>query len=438
MRFLFTIVLLLLFANIKAQHFTGTWAFTYQSYPGATPTKIQLQIGKLEDKMLYPANLQITKSDMRFNYELLLVKKNSTQLGIGRNKYPITEKPFKIGQWMPYLNGVLTLNNTKAGQAQLILKRMWIDNFGLFMKGLDDDDEIYESSKVNLRNLLYREPITLTKVNDLHWQNTHIKRIVNPTEKDEIYYGVYDVITTKDSVVKLAIQDEQLIDADTITLIQNGRMILNKHAIDEKKFNYALKLDTGLNTLALFADNYGRRPPNTGNLIVKTSENMYSFDFSHRSNAFATFLVAKFYRKHSKHEAFIPKPSNKINVEIADKNKVKEKPNERVGDIVANMQVANKQIELEIWDNQVEDGDYISVKLNDEWFQKNMAVKKTPKKFAINLQPGKNILLFRADNLGNIPPNTAVLRIYDGTKTRMVYLDTDMNKDNVINIELKN
>ncbi|RZL45207.1 MAG: hypothetical protein EOP00_17960 [Pedobacter sp.] len=437
MRFLFTMVWLILFAETKAQNFTGTWDFTYRAYPNAAPTKMQLKIGKSVEKMLYPANLQITKNDMIFNYELLLVKKGNTQLGIGRNKYPIKEKPFKIGQWMPYLNGLLTFGNTKDGQAQLTLKRMWIDNFGLFMKGLEDDDEIYESSKVNLRNLLYREPITLTKVNDLPWEHANIRRIVSADEQDEIYYGIYDLINTKDSVVNLAIQDEQLIDADTITLIQNGRVILNKHAIDEKKFSYALKLDKGLNTIALFADNYGRRPPNTANLIVKAIENMYSFDFTHRSNAFATFLVAKFYRTLTDPEKTVAKSLNKIEPGISKKVEVKEKVAERIGDVVANMQVANKQIELEIWDNQVEDGDNVSLKVNDEWVHQNIAVKKVPKKFNITLQPGKNTLLFRADNLGNIPPNTAVLRINYGAKSRLVYLDTDLKKDNVINIELK-
>lgn len=282
---------------------------------------------------------------------------------------------------MPYLNGVLTLGKSKTGQAQLSLERMWIDNFGLFMRGLDEGDEIYESSKVNMRDLLYREKITLTKTNSVPWTDPHIPRIVAPTGKNNIYYGIYDPITTKDSIVTLAIQDEELIDADTITLIQNGRIILNKHAIDEKKFSYELHLDTGMNTLALFADNYGRKPPNTGNLIVKTSENMYSFDFSNRSNAFATFLVAKFYSEYSKplladNQRLSSKP-----VDMQKKKIATEKPIDRSTDVIANMQVENKQIELEIWDGQVEDGDSVSLKLNDEWVHQKIAVKKHPNGF---------------------------------------------------------
>jgi len=437
MRFLLGILLLMILTGAKAQNFTGTWDFKYRPYPTALPINMQLNIGKATEKMLYPANLKITNGDFIFSYELLLVQKNSTQLGIGRNKYPIIETPFKIKQWMPYLNGVLTLSKSKTGQAQLSLQRMWIDNFGLFMRGLDEGDEIYESSKVNMRNLLYREKITLTKTNSTPWTDPHIPRIVAPTGKNNIYYGIYDPITTKDSIVTLAIQDEELIDADTITLIQNGRVILNKHAIDEKKFSHALHLDTGMNTLALFADNYGRKPPNTGNLIIKTSENMYSFDFSNRSNAFATFLVAKFYRAYSKPTLSANQSIGNKPVVIQKKKIAPEKPIDRNTDVIANMQVENQRIELEIWDGQVEDGDSISLKLNDEWIHQKIAVKKTSKRFYLTLQPGKNTLLFRGDNLGSVPPNTAVLCIYYGDKTRTVYLDTDMKRDNILNIEFR-
>ncbi|MDQ0968245.1 hypothetical protein QFZ20_003648 [Flavobacterium sp. W4I14] len=124
MRFLLGILLLLILTGVKAQNFTGTWDFKYRPYPTALPINMQLNIGKATEKMLYPANLKITNGDFIFSYELLLVKKNSTQLGIGRNKYPIIETPFKIKQWMPYLNGLLTLSKSKTGQAQLSLQRI--------------------------------------------------------------------------------------------------------------------------------------------------------------------------------------------------------------------------------------------------------------------------------------------------------------------------
>ncbi|WP_306352864.1 hypothetical protein [Flavobacterium sp. '19STA2R22 D10 B1'] len=430
-RWITIIICLVLFLSnsARSQEFEGTWKFIHKPNPSSSPIYVEMQIGKATEGMLYPANLKINYNSFSSSYEFLLVKKNDTQLGIGRNKYPILETPFKIGQWMPYLNGVFTFSKDAKGKAQLELKRMWIDNFGFFMRGLYDGDEIYLSMKDNLRNLLCQEKITFQKANSIPWSDPNIKRIVSPTEKDSIYYGVYDPITLKDSIIYLTIQDEELMDADTITLVQNGKIILNKHAIDEKEFSYALPLKKGMNTLALFAENYGRLPPNTGNLIVKTKDNMYSFDFTHRANAFATFLVGKFYRE---------TPDSK---EIPLKQTKKESPpkkNDRYSDYVAEMEVKNDKISLEIWDGQVEDGDIISLKLNDEWIEQNIKVQKKGKKIEVLLKPGKNILLFRAENLGTIPPNTAVLRIYYGDKTRYVYLSTDMKKDNLIEIDYKN
>src|SRR5690606_36793611 len=49
--------------------------------------------------------------------------------------------------------------------------------------------------------------------------------------------------------------------------------------------------------LAFFADNYGALPPNTANFIIGTigsEPRLYSFDFSNRSNAFATVMVSPF------------------------------------------------------------------------------------------------------------------------------------------------
>jgi hypothetical protein len=55
----------------------------------------------------------------------------------------------------------------------------------------------------------------------------------------------------------------------------------------------------------------------------------------------------------------------------------------------------------------------------------------------IRLQRGENELLFMADNLGSIPPNTAELRIRYGRKTQMLRLSTDMRKNNTVKLILE-
>jgi hypothetical protein len=101
---------------------------------------------------------------------------------------------------------------------------------------------------------------------------------------------------------------------------------------------------------------------------------------------------------------------------------------------VATIPVDTADITLELWDGQVEDGDSISLRLNGKWIATGFPVKNALQKIPIRLQRGENILLFMADNLGKIPPNTAELRIRYGSRTRTLGLNTDMKKNNEIRL----
>ena len=302
---------------------------------------------------------------------------------------------------MWYLNGTLDLHDKK-----ITLNRMWIDGFGIWMRGLYDDDEIFVNTKVMLRDFLYHDSITLKKLNNLPLADSSVRRILRK-ETSEIYYGIYDRIFSSDSVITMQVEDQEKYDKDTVTLLHNNRTIFSRQEINDQNRRQQIRLDTGRNLFVFFADNYGRLPPNTGNLYTKIGEKEYSFDFSHRANAFATFVVADIYYK--KREA-IP---------------------------IATIKVDTANIVLELWDSAKEDGDSISLRLNGQWIMTGFPVKNALQKVPIKLQPGENTLLFMADNLGSIPPNTAELRIRYGTKSKSLRLSTDMKKDNEIRLILE-
>jgi hypothetical protein len=50
------------------------------------------------------------------------------------------------------------------------------------------------------------------------------------------------------------------------------------------------------------------------------------------------------------------------------------------------------------------------------------------------LEPGPNSIIFVADNLGSVVPNTSVLEIIDGKKRKSFMIDTDLSKNNQVNI----
>lgn len=109
-------------------------------------------------------------------------------------------------------------------------------------------------------------------------------------------------------------------------------------------------------------------------------------------------------------------------------------PEKRQLKIIKNFNIAPKVVTIDVWDNDVEDGDRVSVMLNDRWILRNYAVTKNKKKVEITLSAGVNKLVFHADNLGKMPPNTATLSFYDGKELRTIALKSDMESSQGINL----
>ncbi len=416
----------------------GTWTVQYQPWPHIPPIEMQLQIANPVENMLYPARLSLVHGHFKGEYELLLVKKNDHQLGIGRNKVPVEEQPFGLGPWMMYLNGVLERAPANTGN-QLVLKRLWIDRFGIFMSGVYDN-EFYTNTKVYIRDFLYQQPITLNRVNDIPWEHPHTERIVHT---DSLYYGVYDPIRTDAPLLSFAVQDEERYDRDTVTVVHNGRMVADHLPVEQAMALDGLRLDSGENYIAFFADNYGDLPPNTANFIVGTEGSraqLYAFDFSDRSNAYATVMVARFQYlpagegkdRSGEGEACRPVADNP-----AEKPRYSGKTAGRRDLRIGQWTVQSEKVQLEIWDEQLEDGDIISVQVNGIPVADRITVTKGGNRFGIALKPGNNRILFRAENLGRIPPNTAALRIIAGGEERTFQLSTDFERNNVLDIVVK-
>lgn len=99
--------------------------------------------------------------------------------------------------------------------------------------------------------------------------------------------------------------------------------------------------------------------------------------------------------------------------------------------------VSEKRIQISVWDNEQIDGDKISLSLNGKWIIRNHELTKD--KYVINielLENQINQLVFVAENLGEIPPNTTALNInYKGySKTHI--MRSNMEKSGSINLYL--
>jgi hypothetical protein len=99
--------------------------------------------------------------------------------------------------------------------------------------------------------------------------------------------------------------------------------------------------------------------------------------------------------------------------------------------------IPNKKTKVSIWENNVEDGDIISLSLNGEWILRNLEVKKCRTTIYLNLDSGENFLVMKAENTGSIPPNTAAFLFESDGFSKEIILKSDMGKSEMIQIDVK-
>lgn len=106
--------------------------------------------------------------------------------------------------------------------------------------------------------------------------------------------------------------------------------------------------------------------------------------------------------------------------------------------VVRTLYVNTDSIVLNVYDNGVVDGDIVSVVYNDKIIVDKLSLKSRALviKIPVN-KPGINKLVFYAHNLGELPPNTAQLDIYYGSKKEQLTLSSDFTVSSAIDIVYK-
>lgn len=102
--------------------------------------------------------------------------------------------------------------------------------------------------------------------------------------------------------------------------------------------------------------------------------------------------------------------------------------------VVDTISMAQEDLRIEIWDNNQEDGDVVSLSLNGEYLCQNLEVSNKKVNFQAKNLRGKNLLILYAENLGKIPPNTAAIRVIAGDQVKEVVLNSDKGKSEAIQI----
>jgi len=119
---------------------------------------------------------------------------------------------------------------------------------------------------------------------------------------------------------------------------------------------------------------------------------------------------------------------------------VKEIPIEkRTNELVRQIPVDHDSITVTLYDNGEIDGDSVTLIYNDKIITTHQRLSDKPITFTLKVEAGKkrNELVMYAENLGSIPPNTALMVIYDGKKRYELNISSTTNSNGVVAFTLK-
>lgn len=112
--------------------------------------------------------------------------------------------------------------------------------------------------------------------------------------------------------------------------------------------------------------------------------------------------------------------------------------NDRPVVLKANIPLRKPNVTLEVFDDEQEDGDVISLYFNGECILEKYTLVRNKKILNITIEPDKpNTIIFYAHNLGKSPPNTCAIRMLDGVTPQMVNLSGDLSKTQAVNLYIK-
>ncbi len=111
----------------------------------------------------------------------------------------------------------------------------------------------------------------------------------------------------------------------------------------------------------------------------------------------------------------------------------------RAANLIENIIVENESVSISIYDNGIVDGDSVTLIYNNEIIAGHQLLSNKPITFTIKIdrKRSKNELLMYAENLGSIPPNTALLIINDGGRKHSINLSSSKSSNGIISFTLK-
>jgi len=106
----------------------------------------------------------------------------------------------------------------------------------------------------------------------------------------------------------------------------------------------------------------------------------------------------------------------------------------RNADVIKTIEVESETFRVDLYDNGEIDGDIVTVFYNDNVIVSQQELSTSPITLNLNINSGRKIneLTMYAENLGDIPPNTALMVVTDGNNRYEVRIASDLKKSGTI------
>lgn len=101
------------------------------------------------------------------------------------------------------------------------------------------------------------------------------------------------------------------------------------------------------------------------------------------------------------------------------------------------MELKQMKVNLVLWDCGVEDNDTVSINLNGQWILHNFRLTNAKQEIEVTLNPGENQLTLLANNLGDIPDNTAAIAIKENGVEQKATLSSSLKTSGTMRLLVK-
>lgn len=126
--------------------------------------------------------------------------------------------------------------------------------------------------------------------------------------------------------------------------------------------------------------------------------------------------------------------SQDIKNETGEERILETKFEKRNNDLIKTIDIENETFTVDLYDNGEIDGDSVSLFFNGKLLLSHKRLGDKAIRLTLNIDEAKDVneLIMYAENLGSIPPNTALMVVNDGDKRYETRISSDLQKSGVI------